>query len=337
MANSLLGLNTENPVTSSRIKYTHTQTEASPRGNVFKPKHKTPHRRRKARRDPRAWAFLCLSPLAQRGPAAGAGARWDNPKTHRFVFKPQEKQAGTGEGKGRREPSGRGNGEGTKTTGRSVRAPLGHRGKRLPKPQWRLPAGTQPAPFAGTPSAARPRCCARTRDGRGDPECSRRLELSGARGRAGGPIPSAAAACACGSRPKCLIPPRCPNPRLAGRSASFGKGLATIPACFHAALAGEAPRPQKTCFLPASGLAAAGYSRGSQRRSGVAGRPTEPSRPACLPPRPGGPASPRLFAGHSPGPPFPPLRGWAGGASGKQCSGSRHDLRLSRGLPQQPE
>lgn len=88
MANSLLGLNTENPVTSSRIKYTHTQTEASPRGNAFKPKHETPHRRRKGRRDPRAGSFLCLSPLAQRVPAAGAGATWDNPKTHRFVFKP---------------------------------------------------------------------------------------------------------------------------------------------------------------------------------------------------------------------------------------------------------
>lgn len=134
-------------------------------------------------------------------------------------------------------------------------------------------------------------------------------------------------------------PPRWPNPRLAGRNACFGKGLATISACFHAALVGEAPRPQKTCFFTASGRAAAGSSSGSgsQRRSGITGRPTEPSRPACLPPRPGRPASPRLFAGHSPGPPFPPLRGWAGGASGKQCSGSRHGLCLFRGLPQRPE
>ena len=165
MANSPLGLNTENPVTSSRIKYTRararahththththteTHTEASPRGNAFKPKHKTPHRRRKGRRDPRAGAFLRLRPRAQRGPAPGAGARWDNPKTHRFVFKPQEKQAGAGEGKGRRDPSGRGNGEERKQRAAlsSLPSDTGKSGCRSPSGGCR-PAGSLPCPPA---------------------------------------------------------------------------------------------------------------------------------------------------------------------------------------------
>lgn len=68
MANSPLGLNTENPVTSSRIKYTHTHIERLPHVETLSNQNtRPPHPRRKGRRGPRAGAFLCLRPPAQRG------------------------------------------------------------------------------------------------------------------------------------------------------------------------------------------------------------------------------------------------------------------------------
>lgn len=171
MANSPLRLNTENPVTSSRIKYTHarthTHTEASPRGNAFKSKHRTPYRRR----DPHAGAFLRLRPLAQRGPGPEVG----RPETALFcLLAARKKQVGAGEGKARRDPSGRGNGEEQKQSAALSSLPrtVGTVAAEAPwgcRPGGSLPHPVQRHPEHRTPETPQGRIEAATADPQGKP------------------------------------------------------------------------------------------------------------------------------------------------------------------------
>lgn len=179
MANSLLGLNTENPVTSSRIKYTHTD-RGFPTWKRFQTKTQDSASPAERAAGPPRWGFPVPQSPGAEGTRGRGGGDVGQPENAPFCLQTMIKTSRGGGGEGQEGALRKRRGRKTKTTGSSVPAPLGHRGKRLPKPQWRLPAGTQPAPSAGTPSAARPPCCDRIRDGRGDPERCRRLEQSGA-------------------------------------------------------------------------------------------------------------------------------------------------------------
>ncbi|XP_039563058.1 translation initiation factor IF-2-like [Passer montanus] len=148
----------------------------------------------------------------------------------RFVFKPQGKQAGAGEGKGKRHPPRERKRRGTKTTGSAVSRPFGHSKKCPPEPPRRLPAGRQweaacPVrrhPERGTPAALRPGAGGQRRPPSAAGSAGRR-----AGGGASASTSASSAAAARAPRPgRAASPPRCPDPRWS--SGGFGKGLPSL-------------------------------------------------------------------------------------------------------------
>lgn len=143
----------------------------------------------------------------------------------------------------------------------------------------------------GTPSAARPQRSAPGQAGSGDPRA-----LPGQRG-------------AEGERLLCR-----PCPRAGGAGVSVRD---YHPCVFPCCSVWRGPHGQKRCYLTASGQAAAGPAAGPRRGRRPAERPG--GRQSRLPHRRRA-GSPRLLAGRSPGPPLPPRREWAGGASGNNAT-----------------
>lgn len=313
MAKSPLVLNTENPITSSRIKYAHTSAHTHKHTRLTHVEtlsnQNTSPRIAGGKGGGTPAPGLPRAPSAREaGTAAGAGAPWDDPKMQRFIFKPQEKQAGAGEGKSKRHPSGRGNGEEEKQ-----RAALSALPSDTRKSDRRSPhgccrpggSGRQPAPSAGTP-APRPRH-ARSAPSRGRRAAETPERCRGSAGpRAGGGT----------ERLLC----RCPSCPGAARTLAGGAGVSgrdCHPCVFPCRSLRRGPRGQKRCFLTASGQAAAGPGAGPRRGRRPAERPGGGQSRVPHRRRAGGP---RVPAGRSPGPPLPPHREWAGGASGNNAT-----------------
>lgn len=269
MAKSPLVLNTENPITSSRIKYAHTSAHTHTHTRLTHVEtlsnQNTSPRIAGGKGGGTPAPGLPRAPSARAaGTAAGAGAPWDDPKMQRFIFKPQEKQAGAGEGKSKRHPSGRGNGEEEKQ-----RAALSALPSDTRKSDRRSPhgccrpggSGRQPAPSAGTP-APRPRH-ARSAPSRGRRAAETPERCRGSAGpRAGGGT----------ERLLC----RCPSCPRAARTLAGGAGVSgrdCHPCVFPCRSLRRGPRGQKRCFLTASGQAAAGSGAGPRRGRRPAERP----------------------------------------------------------------
>lgn len=241
MAKSPLILNTENPVTSSRIKYAHTlahtthmNTQSLPTCKRFLTKTQVPSSPVEKAAGPLRRGSPVPPPPAQRRQRRGRGRGGTTRKCN--VLSLNHKKNKPGRGKGKRYPPGRGNGDEQKQRAALSLVPSDTRksGRWSPRDGCRPRGrGKQPVPSAGTPSAARPQRSAPGQAGGGDPRArpGQRGRVSAGR-RAGGrternraappPLPPVSSSA---SRPGCLAP-RCSDPRW--RSAGFGKGVPSL-------------------------------------------------------------------------------------------------------------
>lgn len=308
MAKSPLVLNTENPVTSSRIKYAHTlahtthmNTQSLPTCKRFLTKTQVPSSPVEKAAGPLRRGFPVPPPPAQRRPRRGRGRGGTTRKCN--VLSLNHKKNKPGRGKGKRHPPGRGNGDEQKQRAALSLVPSDTRksGRWSPRDGCRPRGrGKQPVPSAGTPSAARPQRSAPGQAGGGDPRArpGQRGAEGGRRNRAEPSGSSAAAA-----RAPLGVPAGLPCPALLGPSLEerrFREGSA-IPTCFHAALSGgdaatrdvvSSQPPAKPPLAPPPALTRAG-GRQSDLAAGRAWSPSPAGRqpPAAPGAQPGPPAS----------------------------------------------
>nr|XP_014127383.1 uncharacterized protein LOC106629801 [Zonotrichia albicollis] len=343
MAKSPLVLNTENPVTSSRIKYAHTpahthmNTQGLPTWKRFLTKTQVPALPGEKAAGPPRRGFPVPRRPAERRPRRGRGRGGTTRKRNVLSLNHKKNKPGRGRGRARDIPQGEET-ERNKNNGqpcpRSLRtlekvaagAPATAagpeaEGSRLPRPPVPRARHARSAPPRGRGERRPPSAAGAARGG------GRAAEPRGTGRNRAAPLPLPPVPLSA-SRPGCLAPAL---PGLSLEERGFREGTA-IPTCFHAALSGgyAATRDVVSSQPPAKPpLAPPAGPRKGRLSAGRAGGRQSPV------PSPGGPAAPGL-SGRSPGPPLPPHREWAGGASGEQCDGSRRGLLLSWGLPQQP-
>lgn len=353
MANSPPGLSTENPVTSSRIKYarahthTHRVAERFPHVETLSNQNTGPRTGGRKGGGTPAPGLSCACVLRRSGdPRRGRGRGRGGTARKRTGLSLTHKKNKPGRGRGK----ARGIPQGEETPRKENNGRLCPRSPRAPR---NAAAEAPPAAAAGRQAASLPHPPAprrlhaggappgeRKEEGRKEgreegrqagetPERCRRLGQSRAGGRAAEPTSAAAAAaaaCACGSRPSCLGPRAAQTPASPAEAGVSGRGSpqslrVLMPLWPEAA----SPPPENLLppSLPGRAGPGSGHSPGPHRRGGSAGRPGGRQSP--------GAGIPPAARGAQPGPPVSA----ATGVGGRRKRGTMR-WQPCRGLPQQP-